>query len=457
MKKGNKLCSPVPPQNAILSHPRYIWSIHSVRIAEMHVTPIAVGDPPLRNAAGLHAPFALRTIVELVSDEGISGISEIPGSEDTTKALHDAASVVVGHDPYSLTGLEQALRSRFGEDAADRRGLQPWDQRLLVHMFSALEVACLDLIGKSTGRPVVDLLGGRARDRVDFSAYLFFKHEGAGGPLEFATDPTATGWAAARQAEALDPEGIVSQAEAMCDAFGFRSIKLKAGALDPEIEVESMRALQRAFGKDVPLRIDPNAVWSVETAIKWGKQLEGVLEYFEDPTRGQQGMARVREAVDIPLATNMCTTSFNDLPGSVRLGSEDIILSDHHYWGGLRASIELGRFCRSFGRGLSMHSNSHVGISLAAMTHLAAAVPNLTYAVDTHYPWQSDELVVGGELQFEDGALAVPDGPGLGVELDREALARLHQNYLDCGLTKRDDEVEMQKVEPGWTFQSTRW
>jgi glucarate dehydratase len=428
-----------------------------LHITEIHVTPIAVGDPPLRNAAGLHAPYALRTIVELVSDEGVSGISEIPGSDATTGVLREAAEVVVGRDPYALNGLEQALRQRFGEDAGDRRGQKPWDQRQLVHMFSALEVACLDMVGRATGRPVVDLLGGRARDRVDFSAYLFLKHEGAGGPLAFGTEDSASGWAAARQAEALDPAGVVAQAQAMCDAFGFRSIKLKGGALDPEIEVESMHALQRAFGDDVPLRFDPNAVWSVDTAIKWGKQLEGVLEYYEDPARGQAGMAQVREAVDIPLATNMCTTSFDDLPGSVRLGSEDIILSDHHYWGGLRASIELGRFCRSFGLGLSMHSNSHVGISLAAMTHLAAAVPNLTYAVDTHYPWQSDEVIVGGKLRFEEGALAVPEGPGLGVELDRDALARLHQNYLDCGLSKRDDEVEMQKVEPGWAFQSTRW
>lgn len=428
-----------------------------MRIAQMHVTPIAVGDPPLRNAAGLHAPFALRTIVELVTDDGISGISEIPGSAATTRALEEAADVVIGSDPYAMTGLWQALEARFGEDARDRRGLQPWDQRKLVHMFSALEVACLDLIGRATDRPVVDLLGGRARDRVDFSAYLFLKHEGAGGDLGFGTQAGATGWAAARQAEALEPAGIVAQAQAMCDAFGFRSIKLKAGTLEPEIEVDCMRALQRAFGDGVPLRIDPNAVWSVETAVHWGRQLEGVLEYFEDPTRGQEGMAQVRQAVNIPLATNMCTTSFADLPGSIRLGSEDIILSDHHYWGGLRASIELGRFCRSFDLGLSMHSNSHVGISMAAMTHLAAAVPNLTYAVDTHYPWQQDEVIVGGKLQFEDGCLEVPPGPGLGVELDREALQRLHQNYLDCGLTQRDDEIEMQKVEPGWEFQSTRW
>jgi glucarate dehydratase len=428
-----------------------------LRITDMHVTPIAVGDPPLRNAAGLHAPYALRTIVELVTDDGLSGVSEIPGSDATTEALRQAADVVVGRDPYQLTGLDRALRERFGEDARDRRGLQPWDQRKLVHMFSALEVACLDLIGKATDRPVVDLLGGRARDRVDFSAYLFLKHQGAGGPLAFDTDPSARGWAAARQKEALDPAGIVAQAQAMVDEFGFRSIKLKGGTLAPDVEVACMKALQEAFGADVPLRLDPNAVWSVDTAIRWGKELEGVLEYYEDPTRGQEGMAQVRQAVDIPLATNMCTTSFAELPGSVRLGSEDIILSDHHYWGGLRASIELGRFCRAFDLGLSMHSNSHVGISLAAMTHLAAAVPNLTYAVDTHYPWQSDEVIVGGELRIEGGSLPVPDGPGLGVELDREALARLHQNYLDSGLTHRDDEVEMQKVEPGWTFQSTRW
>ena len=421
-----------------------------MRIAEMHVTPIAIIDPPLRNAAGLHAPYALRTIVEVVSDDGVSGVGEIHGGTAITDALLAAREVVVGRDPFHLHALSLALDERFHHGNAHvNRGA--------VRVFSPIEVACLDLMGKAIGRPVSDLLGGRVRDRVPFSAYLFFKHAGAGGELGFERHPDATGWAAAREAEALDPDGIVRQAQAMCETYGFRSIKLKAGTLDPDVEVATMFALREVFGPETPLRIDPNGVWSVETAIKWGRQLEGVLEYYEDPVRGQEHMAAVAQAVGIPLATNMCTTSFDHLPGSVRLNSEQIILMDHHIWGGLRASMELARFCRAFGRGLSMHSNSHVGISLAAMTQLAAAVPNLTYACDTHYPWQSEDVLIGAPAQFDEGAIIVSTEPGLGVELDRAALARLHANYLACGLTGRDDEIEMQKVEPGWTFQPVRW
>jgi glucarate dehydratase len=185
--------------------------------------------------------------------------------------------------------------------------------------------------------------------------------------------------------------------------------------------------------------------------------MKPIIEYLEDPVRGQANMAMVGNELQIPLATNMCTTSFDEIPNSVRLHSEDIILSDHHFWGGLHASMNLAAICSTFGRELSMHSNSHLGISLAAMVHLGAALPNLRYALDTHYPWQSDEVIEGGRFKFEEGSVEVPEGPGLGVELDRASLAALHQNYLNCGLTKRDDEVEMQKIEPGWTFRAVRW
>jgi len=428
-----------------------------MRITEMHITPIALGDPPLLNAAGLHAPFALRTVVELVADNGLTGLAEVPGSAAVDAVLADSRNVVIGADPLNWHALKAALGAYFKPESSTARGDAPWDQRKVVQVYSALDVACLDLAGKALGVPVATLLGGICRERVPYAAYLFYKYEGAGGDLAFGTDPLATGWAAARQKAALDPDGIVEQARAMVAEFGFQSIKLKGGVFAPDEEVAAMKALQKAFGPGVPLRYDPNAVWKTETAIRAGRQLEGVLEYFEDPARGQEAMAEVRRAVKLPLATNMCTTSFDDLPGAVQHGSEDIILTDHHYWGGLHSSMELAAFCKSFSRGVSMHSNNHAGISMAAMTHLGAAMPNLTYALDTHYPWQWEEIIIGGRLPIESGCVTLPKGPGLGVELDRPALARAHQNYLRCGLKERNDEPEMQKKVPGWKFQATRW
>ena len=428
-----------------------------MRITEMHITPIALGDPPLLNAAGLHAPYCLRTVVELRTDGGLTGLAEVPGSVAVDQALAAARAIVIGSDPLNWHALRAKLAAHLIPELSAARGDKPWDGRTRVQVYSALDVACLDLQGKAFGVPVATLLGGIARERVPYSAYLFYKYEGAGGDLAFGTDPKATGWAAARQKAALDPAGVVAQAEAMVKEFGFESIKLKGGCFEPAQEVAAMKALQAAFGPKVPLRLDPNALWTVETSITFGRELEGILEYLEDPCRTQEGMAAVRRALKTPLATNMCTTSFDDLPGSVKHASEDIILTDHHFWGGLRSSMELAAHCRTFSRGVSMHSNNHAGISLAAMTHLGAAMPNLSYALDTHYPWQWEDIIVGGRMKIEGGCVTLPKGPGLGVELDRAALAKAADNYRRCGFTERNDEIEMQKKVPGWKFKQTRW
>ena len=427
-----------------------------MKIESLHITPIAVADPPLLNAAGIHAPYALRLIVEIVTTDQVSGFGEIPGNYKTEAALIRARQVVTGRNPFALNQILLDVENELAE-AEESRGNQPWDSRQYVHVRSALEVALLDLQGKLTGRPVHELLGGKVRDRVEYSAYLFYKLEGAGGKWGMGKDPAASGWTAARQEAAVDPDGVVAQAQAMCAEFGFKSIKLKGGAYPPGEEAAAILALREAFGPETPLRLDPNAIWKVETALEIGRQLEGVLEYFEDPVRGQENMAEMRRELSMPMATNMCTTSFADLPGSIATHSEDVILSDHHFWGGLRPSLELAAFCRAFERGLSMHSNSHVGISLAAMTHLGAAMPNLTYACDTHYPWQSEEVLVQGRFTFEEGAIEISDEPGLGIEIDRKALAELHEQYETSGLKERNDAIEMQKICAQWKFEATRY
>ena len=415
-------------------------------LRDVVITPVAVRDPPLLNAFGVHQPWALRSIVELGFDEGVVGLGESYGDERFLALLRDVAPALTGLDVFDLAGLERRVAQSAALPVDPTHGLtgQASVAKSLRSVFSVFEVACLDAQGKLLGRPVVDLLGGRARDRVPFSAYLFYKwghHPGH--------PPDA--WGAV-----LDADALVDEARAMIDRFGFSSIKLKGGVMPPAEEIEAILALHAALPGH-PLRLDPNTAWTVETSIDVADRLAGALEYLEDPTPGQAGMGTVAARAAMPLATNMCVTTREDIPSAVERAAVGVILADHHYWGGLRASLLLGGICETFGLDLSMHSNSHLGISLAAMVHLAAATPTLRYACDTHRPWQEEDVIVPGPVGFAGGSVAVPDGPGLGVELDRDALARLHEQYRRCGVRVRDDLTYIRTVQPDFEPRIARW
>jgi glucarate dehydratase len=414
-----------------------------IKITGIDITPVAFADPPLLNSVGVHEPYALRAIVEVHTDAGIDGLGETYADDGHLASLNRAADAIIGVDVYQTEEIYRRIQAIAAPETAIASGLIG-HSAATDRVFSPFEVACLDIQGKSTGRPVVDLLGGRARDKVPFSAYLFYKWAGHPG-----AEPD--GWG-----EALDPAGIVAQAQRMVDEYGFTAIKLKGGVFPPEEEIAAVKALRAAFPNH-PLRIDPNAVWSPDTSLTVANELQGVIEYLEDPTPDIEGMAEVAKKTDIPLATNMCVVAFAHVPPAVRQDAVQVILSDHHYWGGLRRSQVLAGMCETFGIGLSMHSNSHLGISLAAMVHLAGAVPNLTYACDTHWPWKTEDVIKGTPFKFEGGALTVPDAPGLGVELDRDALAELHEQYLRCGLRNRDDTGYMQRINPSYERKSPRW
>lgn len=427
---------------------------HAIR--HIRITPIAFRDPPLLNAAGIHEPWALRSIIELETASGLVGINETYGDQSMLEALAKAAPDLQGLSPWALNEMERRVSARVtpprttpSEFLTPQVSLAPGTHvsKTAAKVMSAFEVAMLDLQGQIANAPVVDLLGGAARTSVPYSAYLFFKYaEHIDRPYE--PDP----WG-----EALTPAQTVDQARRMIDLHGFQSIKLKAGVLPPESEAATIQALAAAF-PGTPLRIDPNANWSLQTSRQIVEQLAGVLEYYEDPTPGLEGMAALARECDVPLATNMVVTDFAEFRRNVELGCPvRIVLSDHHYWGGLRATQQLARLCKTFDLGLSMHSNSHLGVSLIAMTHLCASVPELTYACDTHYPWQDEEVIAGGRLRFDNGSLKLPGTAGLGVTLDREALARLHENYLRCGIRSRDDLGQMRKYDPSFTGQQPRY
>lgn len=424
-----------------------------MKIQRVTVTPIAFRDAPLLNASGIHEPWALRSIIQIESDTGLVGLGESYGDAPVLATLQDVRDTLIGLDPFDLNGLRARVAAsvaRRGPASGEGAELAPGSHasKAVANAVSAFEVAMLDLQARYLNAPLVDLLGGAVRTEVPFSAYLFFKYA---QHIDAPYAPDAWG-------EALSPEQIVAQARRMIDAHGFGSIKLKAGALEPEHEVACIKALKRAFpGR--PLRIDPNANWSLETAVRMANLLGDDLEYYEDPTPGLEAMAELHRRTSLPLATNMVVTDFDEFRRNVALDSVQIVLADHHYWGGLRDTQALARMCDVFGLGVSMHSNSHLGISLMAMSHVAAAVPNLSCACDTHYPWQEadEEVIRGGKLPITNGCVRITQAPGLGVELDPEQLAKLHEQFLSIDIRQRDDARQMRKYRPQWKTVKPRF
>jgi glucarate dehydratase len=418
-----------------------------MKILDVVLTPVAFADPPLLNVMGVHEPFALRSVVQVRCEDGIVGLGESYGDAAFLGEVRKVLPELAGHDVFDLPGLKRIItRMLAGTVLTDEHGLIGGFsiRKTIASVYALFEVACLDAQGHYLGRPVVDLLGGKARDAVEFSAYLFYKYGAHIGAEEDS-------WG-----EVVTPDALVGEAKRMVDEYGFRSIKLKGGVFEPAQEVEGIRALAEAFPGH-PLRIDPNAAWTIETSIRVAEELDGVLEYLEDPTPGIEDMAKVAERASMPLATNMCVVNFGDIEQAFRARAIGVLLSDHHFWGGMRDTQALSVMCETFGIGLSMHSNSHLGISLAAMVHVAAATPHLTYACDTHWPWKTADVIAPGALEFAGGAVAVPGKPGLGIEIDPDALAAAHENYVRCGLTKRDDVTYMRKWTPGFEPNTARW
>ncbi|MEW2299387.1 glucarate dehydratase family protein [Streptomyces sp. NPDC006655] len=428
----------------------------NLTITDVRLTPILVADPPLLNTQGVHQPYTPRLIVEVETADGVVGVGETYGDTKYLELARPFAERLRGRQVGDLNGLftvadEVAVdtaRVSAQVDVGGLRGVQTAD-KLRLSVVSGFEVACLDALGKALGLPVHALLGGKVRDSVEYSAYLFYKWAAHPEGVPAETDD----WGAA-----LDPAGVVAQARSFTERYGFTSFKLKGGVFPPDEEIAAVRALAEAFPGH-PLRLDPNGAWSVETSLKVAKELGDVLEYLEDPALGTPAMAEVAAGTDIPLATNMCVTTFGEIQEAFIKGAVQVVLSDHHYWGGLRNTQHLAAVCRTFGVGVSMHSNTHLGISLAAMTHVAATVPDLHHACDSHYPWQTEDVLTE-RLTFDAGRVTVPDAPGLGVELDHEKLRRLHRRWLDDDgtLRDRDDAAAMRVAEPGWTTPAVpRW
>jgi len=375
-----------------------------VKIVDVKMTSVNVSfEAPLRWSMGVETGTT-RGIIEVITEDGIVGVGETYGGQAAEHALEIARPFVLG-----LGALEiGVLMRRF---AAFCIG---YETAIPAVVRAGIEMACLDAAGRSLNLPVYQLLGGKTRDLIPFGAYVFYRYR---------DDATGVGGEDS-------PRAIAARTKELCARHGFTTIKLKGGVYKPQEEFEAL-SLIRADFPDYPLRWDPNAAWSVETSIRVARRLldSGIdLEYLEDPTSALEGMSQVRSAVSVPLATNMCLVAWEQLAPGIRMRSVDVILSDLHYWGGFQQNRKMIAVAEAFNMGIGMHSDRELGISTAAMLHLAASTPYISYAIDSHYHDQIDDLITK-PFKYENGCMRVPTSPGLGVELDRDKLKQFHEAY----------------------------
>jgi glucarate dehydratase len=401
-----------------------------MKIRDIRATTVTVPlRAPLRHANGCHWGRFVRTIIEVETDSGLIGLGEMGGGGESAEAVfRSMKSYLVGHDPARLEEMRFLIANPTASLYNNR-----------TQVLAALEFACLDILGQAWGVPVCDILGGRLRDRVPFASYCFFG---------YANSQTGKG-------EVRTVDQMVAFARAAKEQFGFTTHKLKGGVFHPHYELEVYRALAAAFPGD-SFRFDPNGVWSTEQAIRFGQAIQGLRnDYLEDPVFGLNGMRRVRKMVNIPLATNTVVVNFEQLAANILDTAVDVILLDTTFWGGIRACVKAAAVCEIFQLGVAVHSSGELGIQLATMLHLGAVLPNLSFAADAHYHHLTDDIIEGGLMPYEAGGIRVPDGPGLGVRLNREKLREYSELYQRLGSYPYDQDPG----RPGWTpiIPNDRW
>ncbi|MBF7144434.1 MULTISPECIES: glucarate dehydratase [Pseudomonas] len=430
-------------------------------VTDLQVVPVAGHDSMLLNLSGAHGPFFTRNIVILKDSAGHIGVGEVPGGERIRETLEDARSLVVGQPIGHYQQVLNRMRETFAARDSAGRGLQTFDLRITIHAVTAIEAALLDLLGQFLDVPVAALLGeGQQRDAVKMLGYLFYIGDRRQTTLNYRGEADGDDWFRLRNEQALTSEAVVRLAEAAKARYGFNDFKLKGGVLRGEEEIEAVTALAERF-PDARITLDPNGAWSLKEAIGLCRDQHAVLAYAEDPCGAEDGysgrevMAEFRRATGLPTATNMIATDWRQMGHAIQSQAVDIPLADPHFWT-LQGSVRVAQMCNDWGLTWGSHSNNHFDISLAMFTQVAAAAPGTITAIDTHWIWQDGQRLTREPLQIKEGYVQVPKKPGLGVEIDMDAVAQAHELYKGMGLGARDDAVAMQFLIPNWHFDNKR-
>ena len=430
----------------------------SPKITRVQIIPVAGHDSMLLNLSGAHGPFFTRNLLILTDSLGHVGVGEVPGGEKIRTTLEDARKLIEGQSIGNWNHILNSMRRVFSDRDSAGRGNQTFDLRVTIHAVTAVESALLDLLGQFLDVPVAALLGdGQQRESVAVLGYLFYVADGNSTGLPYQSEPGAEDdWLRLRREAAMDAKGIVRLAEAAHARYGFKDFKLKGGVLRGEDEIDAIIALSERF-PDARITLDPNGGWLLKDAVRLCQGRHKELAYAEDPVgaegvfSGREVMAEFRRATGLMTATNMVATDWREMAHTIQLQAVDIPLADPHFWT-LQGSVRVAQLCQTWGLTWGSHSNNHFDVSLAMFTQVAAAAPGKVTAIDTHWIWQDGQHLTRNPLKIVDGQIELPKKPGLGVELDMDAVEKAHQLYLQHGLDSRDDAVGMQHLIANWKF-----
>jgi glucarate dehydratase len=373
-----------------------------MRITDIRATPVNMPlEAPYHWAGGLY-PGTSKVILEVETDEGIVGLGEAP-SPDFMPFLAEMRERLVGLDPIDIALCESVCVPPW-------QIVQSTDTAGSVTAFGGIEIALWDIRGKAWGQPLYQLLGGAVRKEIPFTEYFAFRPQGNGKGGE------------------MTPEAVVDHCLAMSAEHGSTMFEGKLSLGDPALEIRTVKLLREALGPEAMIRLDSNMQWSLATARFVLREIEECnIRNYEDPVASFEGLRALRHHSSIPFSSHV-----PDIRRAVALGVPDAIVTNFAVLGGINRAMRFIGACEAMGVDFWCYSGD-CGICTAAYLHMVAAQPWIREPSQSLFRWQPIDVIEGGPFRHTNNVVRVPEGPGLGVALDRELLERMNRDYLENG------------------------
>ncbi len=346
---------------------------------------------------------ATKGIVEVYADEGVVGLGEVSTVGYADIVEREFAPRLMGADPFNIDDCYRRCLPEI-------RTLLNTHDAGSVKAFGGVEMALWDIKGKVLDLPIYALFGGPVRREIGFSEYFALRVPGATEPGE------------------ATPLEVARYCARMREEHGSTLFEGKVGVLDLDTEIEMVREVRAAIGPDATLRLDANNAWPLNTARKALARLAPYdIANIEDPAPTFYDMAKLRQHSAIPFSSHL-----PDLRLAVELGVPDTFVLNVTALGGLRETMKFISACEVMGVGFWFYSGESA-VGTAAYMQLAAAIPYLSQPGQSLLRWYADD-VAAELIQPRANAVPIPDGAGLGLTLDPQALERCRHRYERDGV-----------------------